>query len=103
MPTGSIGFRWQRGTEALPPHCLGHIGYAVVPWKQNRGCATSALRQLLPEARAQALAYVEITTDPDNVGSQRVIEANGGVLVERFDKGPAYGHGEGLRYTVALG
>lgn len=23
---GSIGLRWQRGTEALPPYCLGHIG-----------------------------------------------------------------------------
>jgi len=34
---GSIGFRWQPGTSALPPHCLGHIGYAVVPWKQGRG------------------------------------------------------------------
>ena len=33
---GSIGFRWQPGTEQLPPHVLGHIGYAVVPWK--RGC-----------------------------------------------------------------
>src|SRR5260370_1107296 len=37
---GSIGLRWQRGTEALPPYCLGHIGYAVVPWKQGRGYAT---------------------------------------------------------------
>jgi len=26
---GSIGFRWQPGTTALPPHCLGHIGYAA--------------------------------------------------------------------------
>ena len=32
---GQIGFRWQFGTEALPPHCLGHIGYAVVPWKRR--------------------------------------------------------------------
>jgi predicted acetyltransferase len=39
---GSIGLRWQRGTEALPPHCLGHIGYAVVPWKQRRGHASGA-------------------------------------------------------------
>jgi predicted acetyltransferase len=23
---GSIGLRWQPGTTALPPHCLGHIG-----------------------------------------------------------------------------
>lgn len=21
------------GSPELPPHCLGHIGYAVVPWK----------------------------------------------------------------------
>lgn len=28
---GTIGFRWQPGTDALPPHVLGHIGYAVVP------------------------------------------------------------------------
>lgn len=75
---GVIGFRWQRGTEALPPHCLGHIGYAVVPWKRGRGHATEALRQLLPEVRAEGLAWVEITTDPDNVASRRVIEANGG-------------------------
>src|SRR5512144_1687906 len=70
---GSIGFRWQRGTEALPPHCLGHIGYSVVPWKQGRGYATQALRALLPEAKAEGLRYVEITTVPENVASQRVI------------------------------
>lgn len=99
---GSIGFRWQPGTEALPPHCLGHIGYAVVPWKRNRGYATSALRQMLPEARAEGLAYVEITTDPDNVASQRVIEANGGVLVERFTKPPQFGGKPGLRYRIDL-
>ena len=99
---GSIGFRWQPGTGALPPHCLGHIGYAVVPWKRNRGYATSALRQMLPEARAEGLAYVEITTDPDNVASQRVIEANGGVLVERFTKPPQFGSKPGLRYRIDL-
>lgn len=26
---GSIGLRWQPGSTELPPHCLGHIGYAV--------------------------------------------------------------------------
>src|SRR5467141_1570254 len=81
---GSIGLRWQPGTTALPPHCLGHIGYAVVPWKQRRGYATSALREVLREAKAEGLRFVEITTDPDNVASRRVVEANGGVLVEEF-------------------
>jgi hypothetical protein len=31
-----------------------------------------------------------------------VILANGGVLVERFDKGAAYGHQPGLRYRITL-
>ena len=75
---GSIGFRWQPGTPALPPHCLGHIGYAVVPWKRRKGYATRALQLLLPEAKLEALPYVELTTDADNVASRRVIEANGG-------------------------
>jgi predicted acetyltransferase len=99
---GSIGFRWQPGTEALPPTCLGHIGYAVVPWKRGRGYATTALRQLLPEARAEGLRYVEITTDVDNVASQRVALANGGVLVEEFVKPDSLGGAIGLRFRIAL-
>jgi len=99
---GSIGLRWQRGTEALPPHCLGHIGYAVVPWKQRRGYATSALREVLREARAEGLRFVELTTDPDNVASRRVVESNGGVLVEEFVTPPSLGSARKLRYRVDL-
>ena len=99
---GSIGFRWRPGTSELPPYVLGHIGYAVVPWKQGRGYATLALRLLLPEAKAVGLPYVEITTDPENLGSQRVIQANGGVLVERFTKPPQFGSVPGLRFRIAL-
>lgn len=99
---GSIGLRWQRGTEALPPTCPGHVGYAVVPWKRRLGYATSALRQILPEARSEGLAWIEVTTDPDNVASQRVIEANGGVLVERCTKPAQLGGTPGLRYRIDL-
>jgi predicted acetyltransferase len=99
---GSIGFRWQRGTTELPPHCLGHIGYAVVPWKQGLGYATQALAQLLPAARAVGLPFVEITTDPENLASQRVILANGGVLVEQFVKPPQFGGKPGLRFRIAV-
>jgi predicted acetyltransferase len=97
---GSIGFRWQPGTSALPAHVLGHIGYAVVPWKRGRGYATAALRLMLGEARAQGLDHVELTTDPDNLVSQKVIAANGGVFVERFTAS-AYGKDE-LRFRIPL-
>ncbi len=99
---GVIGFRWQPGTEALPPHCLGHIGYAVVPAKRNLGYATRALRETLPLARAEGLRYVEVTTDPDNFASQRTIEANGGVLHEKFIKPLQFGGKPGLRYRIML-
>ena len=99
---GSIGFRWQPGTEALPPHCLGHIGYSVVPWKRGRGYARLALGQVLQDARAEGLRWVEITTPADNVASQRVILANGGVLVEEFVTLPALGARRELRYHIRL-
>ena len=97
---GSIGFRWQRGTAALPPHVLGHIGFSVVPWMRGRGHAAEALRLMLPIARARGLAHVELTTTPDNIASRRTIERCGGVLVEVFTKLPAYGGGEALRYRI---
>jgi predicted acetyltransferase len=99
---GVIGLRWQPGTTDLPPHCPGHIGYAVVPWKQRRGYATLALKRLLPEAKAEGLSFVEIATEPSNLASQRVIEANGGVLVARFVNPVALGATEGLRFRIAL-
>jgi len=99
---GSIGLRWQRGTESLPPYCLGHIGYSVVPWKQKRGYATLALRELLKDAKAEGLRFVEITTDLDNVASQRVVEANGGVMVEEFVTPPYLGSERKFRYRVQL-
>lgn len=99
---GSIGFRWKPGTTELPPYCLGHIGYSVVPWKRQRGYATRALQLLLPHARAEGLPYVELTTDADNLASRRVIEANGGRLVEHFYKPVMYGGGESLRFRIVI-
>jgi predicted acetyltransferase len=99
---GRINLRWQPGTEALPPYCLGHIGYTVVPWKQRRGYATQALREVLEDARGEGLRYVEITTDPENVPSQRVIERNGGVLFEEFTAPAALGGALKLRYRVPI-
>lgn len=99
---GDINARWRPGTEALPPTCLGHIGYSVVPWKRRRGHATAALREMLVIFAAEGLRYAEITTDPDNIASQRVIEANGGVLHESFVRPVSLGGTPGLRYRIPL-
>jgi predicted acetyltransferase len=99
---GSIGFRWRPGTTELPEHVLGHIGYAVVPWRRGRGYAKAALARMLDEVRPLGLRHVELTADPDNPASQRVITANGGVLVERFVTAAAYGCRESLRFRIDL-
>ena len=76
--------------------------FAVVPWKRRKGYATRALELLLPEAKAEGLRYVELTTDVTNLASQRVIEANGGRLIERFNKPAEYGGAASLRFRISL-
>lgn len=100
---GVVAMRWQPGTTALPPHVLGHIGYSVTPWNRRRGYATAALGELLPQLPVLGLPYVELTTDVDNIASQKVITANGGVLVGRFTKPAAYGHVPALRWRIRVG
>jgi predicted acetyltransferase len=99
---GVIGLRWLPGTTDLPPHVLGHIGFAIVPWKRRRGYAARALALLLPEARDEGLAFVELTCDVHNTASRRVIEANGGRVVEKFTKLDSYGGGESYRFRIDL-
>lgn len=99
---GSINLRWRKGAEDLPPTCLGHIGYSVVPWKQGRGHATAALNLLLPLARETGLRWIDLTTNPDNLPSQRVIQANGGELVGPFDKPAVFGGGTGLLWRIVF-
>lgn len=99
---GQINLRWLQGSAELPVHVMGHIGYSLVPWKQGKGYATQALAQMLELARAQGLPHVELTTDVGNAASRRVIEKNGGWLVETFDKPTSNGGGPALRFRIDL-
>lgn len=98
---GAISLRYRPGTEELPAHALGHIGYAVVPWKRRHGYATEALRQILPLAVVAGLRHVDLTCDSDNRPSQKVIEANGGKQISSTPDDERPGHAQ-LLYRIVL-
>ena len=96
---GAINLRFVPGTEDLPAHVSGHVGYTIVPWKRRRGYAKRALALVLPVAREIGLARVLATCDADNVASRKVILANGGAAAgTRTEDGKAK-----LLFWVATG
>ena len=58
----------------------GHIGYEIRPSKRRRGYGKEILRLGLEKARELGLRRVLVTCDEDNIGSKKIIEANGGRL-----------------------
>lgn len=99
---GQISLRWRPGATDLPPTCLGHIGYAVVPWRQGEGLATHALFEMLQDARDLDMPWVEVTCKATNGASRRVIEKCGGLFIEQFTPPAALGGGKTLRFRIPL-
>ena len=100
---GTIGLRWRPGTEELPPTCLGHVGYAVVPWRRREGLATAAVAEILPIAAQVGLRHVDVTTDPDNAASIGVIEKAGGRFLGRLKTPPEMGPAEHVLFRIDTG
>lgn len=65
----------------------GHIGYRIRPSMRHRGYGTLQCKLALEKAGERGLERVLITCDDDNIGSYRIIETNGGVLLDRIDNG----------------
>ena len=61
-------------------HSGGHIGYVIRPSKRRSGYGTAILRLGLEKARTRGLQRVLLTCDETNLGSRKIIEANGGQL-----------------------
>lgn len=68
-------------TEALKKYG-GHIGYGIRPSKWGRGYGTLQLRLLLTEAAGLGIRSALVTCAAENAASARVIEKNGGVLID---------------------
>lgn len=71
----------------------GHIGYDVRPSARRHGHASAMLAAALPISRDLGIDRVLVTCDPDNVGSRRTIEKNGGEFEDQ--------RGTKLRYWIA--
>lgn len=99
---GSIAFRWQKGTTDLPPTCLGHIGYSVIPAKRGKGYATKALALMLEQVKPLGLEFVQLNAQPHNLPSQKVIIANGGIFTGRIRMPEAYGGKDDFQFRIYL-
>jgi predicted acetyltransferase len=62
----------------------GHIGYEIRPSMRRRGHGTQVLALAMERARNIGLRRVLLVCADDNIGSWRIIEANGGVLEGTF-------------------
>ncbi len=80
---GEIRFR----PVLMPPYekFNGHVGYNIRPSQQGKGYATRQLALLLDEARRFKLVGISMTIEGDNPASVRVIEKNGGKLLQSIE------------------
>lgn len=62
----------------------GHIGYSIHPAERRKGYATEQLRLALLEAKKLGIDRVLVTAADWNIGSQKTILANGGVLENTY-------------------
>jgi predicted acetyltransferase len=68
----------------------GHIGYDVRPSARRQGHATAMLAAALPIAKSLGISQALVMCDKTNVASRRVIEANGGQLIDLTDQKRRY-------------
>lgn len=73
----------------------GHIGYDVAPSARLRGHGTAMLAAALPKAAEFGITSALLTCAPDNTGSRKIIEANGGKLADE--------RAGNLRFWVPIG
>jgi predicted acetyltransferase len=67
----------------------GHIGYQIQPSMRHKGYGSLQLKLVLPKAWALGLKRVLITCDDDNIASYKIIENNGGVIIDKINNGRA--------------
>lgn len=78
----------------------GHIGYIIRPSKRQMGYGKKILKLALQYVKTLGIKKVLLTCDETNIGSAKIIEANGGVLENAVDMGE--GKPRKLRYWIRI-
>ena len=60
----------------------GHIMYGVVPSKRKKGYGTIICKLLLEKAKDLGFKNVIITCNKENIGSNKIVKYNNGILLE---------------------
>ena len=82
---------------------VGHVVYAVRPSHRNKGHATRMLCAILPLASSLGFRQLSLCVRASNAASRRVIEANGGSLMDEVHI-PYDRNGELMRrYVIDIG
>jgi predicted acetyltransferase len=81
---GIVNIRARIDTPNLAHHG-GHIGYGIRPAKRRKGYGTHILALALQVCRGMGIGVVRISCAEGNIGSRRIVEANGGVLLRRCE------------------
>lgn len=79
----------------------GHIGYDIRPSKRQKGYGKKILELALPKAKELGINRALVTCDETNIGSKKIIEANGGVLEDSYEQGDD--KPRKLRYWINIG
>ncbi|HMP67583.1 MAG TPA: GNAT family N-acetyltransferase [Candidatus Paceibacterota bacterium] len=66
----------------IPESMASHIYYEILPEYRSKGYGKRILALGLEEAKRIGLKEVSITCMEDNIGSKKIIEANGAIFVE---------------------
>ena len=63
----------------------GHLGYYLIPSARKKGIGSWAVEHVLEEARKLGLKKLLVTCNPDNIGSQKIIQKFGGIHQDTID------------------
>lgn len=85
----------------IPAHMASHIYYEIEPAFRKRGYGKLILSLAMEEAKKIGLPELILTCYEENVASRKIIEANGGLLMEEVvlpETGKKF-----LKFKIGLG